>query len=261
MARSRQLKPGFFKNEHLVALPFSTRLLFAGLWTLADKAGRLEDRPLKIKMELFPADSIDIDAGLTELANAAEPFIRRYVAQGVALIEVVKWDQNQKPHHQEADSILPGSDEVGDAGGETSEPLRTLARTASDEGAKRSVKVTSNKVKVTSNKNEGEFQNESLLDPVPAGPLRDATTRWLAYKGERKERYQPTGLRSLLSRIVNLTEAHGEATVIAAMDRAMANGWKGFDHDVGAANAPRAGPTQSPKVWIPTSEIRTRAKP
>jgi len=39
MARSRNIKPGFFKNDHLVELPFEYRLLFAGLWTLADREG------------------------------------------------------------------------------------------------------------------------------------------------------------------------------------------------------------------------------
>ena len=53
MARARNIKPGFFKNEFLADLPFETRLLFIGLWTLADREGRLEDRPRKIKMELF----------------------------------------------------------------------------------------------------------------------------------------------------------------------------------------------------------------
>ena len=55
MARARNIKPGFFLNEELVELPFSTRLLFIGLWTLADRDGRMEDKPKRIKMSLFPA--------------------------------------------------------------------------------------------------------------------------------------------------------------------------------------------------------------
>lgn len=44
MARARNIKPGFFINEDLVELPFSTRLLFAGLWIIADREGRLGER-------------------------------------------------------------------------------------------------------------------------------------------------------------------------------------------------------------------------
>ncbi len=54
MARARNIKPGLFKNEILgVAEPIYT-LLFEGLWLLADREGRLEDRPLRIKAEIFP---------------------------------------------------------------------------------------------------------------------------------------------------------------------------------------------------------------
>ena len=48
MARARNIKPGFFANDLLVDLPFEVRLLFIGLWTIADRAGRLCDRPKKI---------------------------------------------------------------------------------------------------------------------------------------------------------------------------------------------------------------------
>ena len=51
MARSRNIKPSLFKNEVLgVADPLYT-ILFEGLWVLADREGRLEDRPLRIKAE------------------------------------------------------------------------------------------------------------------------------------------------------------------------------------------------------------------
>ena len=56
MARARNIKPGFFRNSDLVELPMDARLLFIGLWTLADRMGRLEDRPKQIKMEIFPAE-------------------------------------------------------------------------------------------------------------------------------------------------------------------------------------------------------------
>ena len=64
MARARNIKPGLFKNELLVEQSLFVRLLFVGLWTLADREGRLEDRPKRIKLELFPYDSEDTDAAL-----------------------------------------------------------------------------------------------------------------------------------------------------------------------------------------------------
>lgn len=108
MPRARNIKPAFFKNEDLVELPFETRLLFVGLWTLADRAGKLEDRPKRIKMEVYPADNVDVDAGLDELNDAG--LIVRYRVNDQQLILIPKFTDHQNPHKNEAPSVLPDPD-------------------------------------------------------------------------------------------------------------------------------------------------------
>ena len=108
MARSRNIKPGFFKNEELAELPFEVRLLFIGLWTMADREGRLEDRPKKIKMELFPVDNVDVDHMLTQLAG--KDFIVRYEANSCKYIAVLNFKKHQNPHHKEQASTIPAPD-------------------------------------------------------------------------------------------------------------------------------------------------------
>jgi hypothetical protein len=107
MARSRNIKPGFFTNADLAECQPLARILFAGLWTIADKAGRLRDRPKQLKGELLPYDDCEVDALLNELASGDEPFIHRYEAQGVAYIQIATWDKHQSPHHTERDSVIP----------------------------------------------------------------------------------------------------------------------------------------------------------
>jgi len=106
MARARNIKPGFFENEILgVQDPFVC-LLFAGLWTLADKAGILEDRPMRIKAQLFPyRESLDVNGHLTVLQRLG--FIRRYEVDGSRYIEVTNFKKHQSPHHTERASIFP----------------------------------------------------------------------------------------------------------------------------------------------------------
>lgn len=105
MARSRNIKPGFFSNEHLAEVDFATRLLFIGMWTEADREGRLEDRPRRLKMALFPADNVDIDAMLYSLHDLE--FIDRYSVDGRNYIQVVNWAKHQNPHLKEAKSTIP----------------------------------------------------------------------------------------------------------------------------------------------------------
>lgn len=103
--RARTLKPGFFKNEQLAELPMAARLLFAGLWCLADRAGRLEDRPRRIKAELFPYDDLDIEPLLQALADHG--FIVRYAVDGARYIQVTNFTKHQSPHPREAASEIP----------------------------------------------------------------------------------------------------------------------------------------------------------
>ena len=110
MARARNIKPAFFKNADLVETSFETRLLFVGLWTLADREGRLQDRPKQIKMELFPADNVDVDNCLNDLSQLG--FITRYVADGKRVIQIVNFCKHQTPHGKEADSELPDENGV-----------------------------------------------------------------------------------------------------------------------------------------------------
>lgn len=128
MARARNIKPGFFRNELLVELNCETRLLFIGLWTLADKAGRLEDRPKKIKIELFPADDMDIPCMLDALAKHG--FITRYAVKGVRFIQINNFLKHQSPHHKEPESELPSVEEADEAGGETTEESSSSACTS-----------------------------------------------------------------------------------------------------------------------------------
>lgn len=105
MARARNIKPGFFKNDQLVELAFEYRLLFAGLWTLADREGYLEDRPKRIKMEVFPGDNVDIERGLEALAGCG--LIQRYMVGESRYIHICKFLEHQNPHHKEAPSTIP----------------------------------------------------------------------------------------------------------------------------------------------------------
>lgn len=106
MARARNIKPGFFKNEILgVADPLYS-LLFEGLWVLADRCGRLEDRPLRIKAEIFPyRDGLDMNAMLEWLVFNG--FIQRYTSEGKKCILVVEFVKHQNPHKNESESELP----------------------------------------------------------------------------------------------------------------------------------------------------------
>ena len=111
MGRARQLKPAFFKDEDISRLSAHARLCFQGLWTLADKRGRLEDRPLFIKSEIFPYETVSVDEMLAELSCAREysggAFITRYAANEKKYIQINNFEKHQNCHPKEPDSVIP----------------------------------------------------------------------------------------------------------------------------------------------------------
>ena len=129
MARARNIKPGFYANEDLAECSVWARYIFPGLWMLADREGRLEDRPKRIKGELLRYDNVDVEPLLAELAQRG--FIVRYAVGERQLIQVAAFEKHQNPHHREAPSLLPAPSsrrlEPGDCAAEP------RGRSASDE--------------------------------------------------------------------------------------------------------------------------------
>lgn len=105
MARIRSIKPEFFANDELALLGPVSQLLFIGLWGLADREGRLEDRPLRIKAHVFPYYEADVNQLLVSLEESG--FVRRYCCDGVRVIQVVNFTKHQYPNVKEPQSHLP----------------------------------------------------------------------------------------------------------------------------------------------------------
>jgi len=115
--RIRTIKPEFFMHEGLAELSAAHRLLFIGLWTLADRRGRLLDRPRRIKVACFPYDeeitAVTVSQMLSDLCQHPDGFLVRYSCGGKHLIEIPGFLEHQRPHHKEVDSSLPGSSGKG----------------------------------------------------------------------------------------------------------------------------------------------------
>lgn len=105
MARARNIKPSFFKSLQLAECEPLARILFQGLWCLADREGRLRDQPRLIKVECLPFDDCNVDALLGQLATNG--LIKRYEVDGGRFIVIPTFVKHQNPHPKEPPSELP----------------------------------------------------------------------------------------------------------------------------------------------------------
>jgi hypothetical protein len=104
MARIRTIKPEFFSSEDIVVLPALTRLLYQALWCEADREGRLEYKPVNLKIRYFPMDNCDINQMLEELEQRGH--IVRYGANG-EYAYIPNFLKHQHINNKEAASRLP----------------------------------------------------------------------------------------------------------------------------------------------------------
>lgn len=178
MARARNIKPGIFKNEVLGTADPLLTILFAGLWTLADREGRLEDRPMRIKAEVFPLrEGVDVNAQLDWLA--ANDFIERYEAKGCKYIAVKKFADHQRPHQNEPPSVIPAK-----AGTTKARRTSTIGESASENGDSTRA-ITYNPQPITPSlipDSPSPFPDTPSLIPSTPEPRGDGFDRfWTAY--------------------------------------------------------------------------------
>lgn len=105
MPRIRSIKPEFFQDEDLAQLATTDRLVFIGILTQADREGRLEDRPARLKVQILPYDQIDIRPIIDRLVAAR--FLIRYSYENRSYLQIRTFKKHQRPHHTEQHSVLP----------------------------------------------------------------------------------------------------------------------------------------------------------
>ena len=121
MARARNIKPSFFTHDELADNDPLGRLLFIGLWTIADYKGELEWRPKRVKAQVLPYDDCDIEVLAINLEKTG--FIRFYYVGGSDYVHIVNFNKHQNTHKNEKDK---GSDVPAMTSENIAEPSQTI---------------------------------------------------------------------------------------------------------------------------------------
>jgi hypothetical protein len=168
MARIRTVKPEFFEDENLAKLSPHARLLFIGLFQLADKNGVLENRPAWIQSKVFPYESgeaSDVSRLLPGLVLGR--YLVEYEVNGRAYLAVRNFSKHQRITGKEAKSnglhpLPPSGDAPGKHRGNTGEAPGATPD-AQEQG--------------TGNREQGTGNRENSDAPEAAPPI-DPEARW-----------------------------------------------------------------------------------
>lgn len=105
MARIRSANPCAPVDEDVATMSLAARYVWAYLPCHADRDGRLKDSPFTIKANILPADNVDMNAILDELAERRH--IIRYQVDGRKFIQIRSFHRHQSPHKREVQSVIP----------------------------------------------------------------------------------------------------------------------------------------------------------
>lgn len=100
----RSIKPSFFRDKDLIRLEPVVRLAFIGLWCAADREGKLEDDAEQLAIDVFPRQTVDVEAVLAALTPK---MIIRFESGTRKFIKIRNFLRHQRPHHTEAPSVIP----------------------------------------------------------------------------------------------------------------------------------------------------------
>lgn len=107
--RIRTIKPEFFTHEALYDLEVETKLplrvAFAGLWCAADREGRFQWRPRRLKVQILPYDSCDFSRVLDALATRG--FVVKYASGNDEFGYIPSFATHQVINNREKESELP----------------------------------------------------------------------------------------------------------------------------------------------------------
>lgn len=240
MARIRTIRPEFFLHETLAELPPITRLAFIGLWTLADREGRLEDRPKRIRASLFPYEDVDADAIIGDLASAG--FVVRYAVNGERFISIPAFTKHQHVHVKEPSSTIPapcehgastgqapgltGYDNNAPQGSESVEARESTGPAPGEHGAGPLDSLMLDAGKLDAGKTEKGKPGGLRLPERPDWIPEFAWSAWIQHRTEIRKPLKPTQCAAQFAKLDQLRQdGHRPEDVIA---HSIAGGWQGL---------------------------------
>ena len=110
--RNRIVKAEFWTDPELLRWPLAKRVMYQGLWAIAEDSGCIEDDPFGWKLQLFPSP-VDIDITVESLEEWRDDLVASgkvipYRADGKGYLFIRTFHQHERPRNpQRPDIPLP----------------------------------------------------------------------------------------------------------------------------------------------------------
>ena len=225
MPRIRTIKPEFWTDEKLTECSLTARLLFIGLLNFADDNGNLVYSIKRLKMQIFPADNVDVAPLLGELI--AQGILSEYSVSGEKFLNI-KWFLKHQVINRPSSTKIPliafNDDSV------SAQQLLTPGREKEGKG-------------IGKERNKDSKTNTRAVGAGVARPDDVSESVWSDFLDIRKKRRAPL-TDTALNGIAKEAERAG-LTLEDCLGLCCSRGWQSFNAnwDWRGRSNQRAGPT------------------
>lgn len=89
--------------------------------------------------------------------------------------------------------------------------------------------LVNNNIHLQDNIKEKDLEKERLVDEYGfSAKVKDSISLWLQHKKEKRQTYQPTGLKQLLTKLKSLANEHGDDYVVEIINSSITNNYSGI---------------------------------
>lgn len=222
MARIRTIKPDYWTDEKIGSLKREERLMFIGLWNLADDQGVVKSNSSYIKGQLFSYDEdlriTSVNAWLASLTKARLLIPFTYKEEGYFLIrtfhehQLINRPSKPKFPSDIIQSVLSNTHGVFS---ECSQPEKEIEGKGSSKGKEAA--------------EPPDFEKKLELIHPFSEKFLDQWYTWKAYK-KKEFKFLFKSIESeqeAINELINLSDKD-ESIAIQIIKKSMASGWKGF---------------------------------
>lgn len=236
MARIRTVKPEFFRHEKLQELGPLAMLIFEGLWTQCDRAGRFAWKPKTLKLDILPFIAFDMETELMKLANAY--FVIKYEVQGEFFGVIPTFLDHQRLTGKEAieparfpappeakpkkQRKLPKTEtgSAGEASGKQSGSVETKPESQEGKGVEE---------KEREREGEGKGEGEFPQDPLFLNPdFSEAWDGWVQVRNSGKGPKLTDHAKALNFTELKTLSGGDLLLALRIVNQSTMRGWKGF---------------------------------
>jgi hypothetical protein len=246
MARIRTIKPLFWTDEKIVELSMPARLFFIGLWNFADDNGNQPYSVRRLKMQIFPADTIDCAPLIDELLRFR--LITLYEASSKTYLHINGFAKHQIINRRSKSPIPEPSHSLNgdalDAGDSLHEATSRAVDSVNERTANQSDSLNGGAAKPSHSVTEVEVEGEKEREGKRSKPKSKTTAQapapfvlpdwvpsepWSDFLAMRRAQHRPPTLhaKELLVAELDKLRADGDDPG-AVLERSTMNSWQGL---------------------------------